>query len=225
MRMSAEPVLHSCFDFLSKAALVLFTFQIGALAHMILGQGMDGPPQGYLFIIMITGLFVTAQRRLAAASLGRGAAAWMTASRTAVLGFLVLVSLLVVFRGLFTPSALDIGTTGVSAMLWAAIALKGAAAGKFRPGGMLGLRVYWTTHSRLAWERAHRFLGRVLFWAGLPGLATSFVIPTVISLALWAATVALAVSLALVESRRSWRSDPDRLGSAPGGSALRPATK
>ena len=224
MRMSAQPVAHSGFDFLSKAALVLFTFQIGAVAHMILGQGMDGPPNGYLFIVMITALFATAQRRLASASIGRGAAAWMTASRTAVLAILVLVSLLVVFRVLFTPSALEIGTTGVSATLWAAIALKGAAAGKFRPGGMLGLRVYWTTHSRLAWERAHRVLGRVLFWAGLAGLATSFVIPTFASLALWAATVALAVLLALFESRRSWRGDPDRLGSAPGGSEA-PATK
>jgi len=224
MRMSAPPVAHSGFDFLSKAALVLFTFQIGAVAHMILGQGMDGPPNGYLFIVMITALFATAQRRLASASIGRGAAAWMTASRTAVLAILVLVSLLVVFRVLFTPSALEIGTTGVSATLWAAIALKGAAAGKFRPGGMLGLRVYWTTHSRLAWERAHRVLGRVLFWAGLAGLATSFVIPTFASLALWAATVALAVLLALFESRRSWRGDPDRLGSATGGSEA-PATK
>jgi uncharacterized membrane protein len=225
MSMSAQPVSHSGFDFLSKAALVLFTFQIGAVAHMILGQGMDGPPKGYLFIVMITALFASAQRRLASASIGRGAAAWMTASRTAVLAILVLVSLLVVFRGLFTPSALKIGTTGVSATLWAAIALKGAAAGKFRPGGMLGLRVYWTMHSRLAWERAHRVLGRVLFWAGLAGLATSFVLPTFVSLALWAATVALAVLLALFESRRSWRDDPDRLGGAPGGSALRPATK
>jgi uncharacterized membrane protein len=208
--MSAQPVAHSGFDFLSKAALVLVTFQIGAVAHMILGQGMDGPPNGYLFIVMITALFATA---------------WMTASRTAVLAILVLVSLLVVFRGLFAPSALEVGTTGVIATLWAAIALKGAAAGKFRPGGMLGLRVYWTMHSRLAWDRAHRVLGRVLFWAGLAGLATSFVIPMFASVALWAATVALAVLLALFESRRSWRGDPDRLGSAPGGSAPRPATK
>jgi uncharacterized membrane protein len=225
MRMSAQPVAHSGFDFLSKAALVLFTFQIGALAHMILGQGMEDPPKGYLFIVMITVLFASAQRRLAAVPIGRGAAAWMTASRTAALAMLVIVSLLVVFRGLFTPPAVKIATTGVSAALWAAIALKGAAAGKFKPGGRLGLRVYWTTHSRLAWERAHRVLGRVLFWGGLAGLATSFVIPTFASLALWCATVALAVSLALVESRRSWRNDPDRLGSAPNGSALRPATK
>jgi len=225
MSMSARPVSHSGFDFLADAALVLCTFQIGALAHMILGQGMDGPPKGYLFIVMITALFASAQRRLASASIGRGAAAWMTASRTAVLAILVLVSLLVVFRGFFTPSGLKMGTTGVSAALWAAIALKGAAAGKFRPGGMLGLRVYWTMHSRLAWERAHRVLGRVLFWAGLAGLVTSFVLPIFVSFALWAATVALAVLMALFESRRCWRGDPDRLGGGRSGSTLRPATK
>lgn len=225
MRTSVQSVTLSGFDLLSKAALVLFVFQVGALAHMMLAAGMGGPPNGYLFIVMITGLFATAQRRLATASMGRGAAAWMTASRTAVLAVLVIISLLVVFRGLFTPPALDVATTGVSVALWAAIALKGAVAGKFKPGGLLGLRVYWTTHSRLAWERAHRVLGRTLFWGGLAGLATSFVLPTVASLVLWAATVVLALSLALLESWRSWRDDPDRLGRAPHDSTLRPATK
>jgi hypothetical protein len=225
MSMSDQLPAHSGFDFLSKAAVVLLTFQIGAVAHMILVQGMDGPPKGYLFIVMLTALFAGAQRRLASASIGRGAAAWMTASRTAVLGILVLVSFLVVFRGLLTPSALKIGTDGLSSALWAAIALKGAAAGKFRPGGMLGLRVYWTMHSRLAWARAHRVLGRLLFWGGLAGLATSFVLPTFASIGLWAATVALALLLALLESWRTWRGDPDRLLNPPGASPLRPSTK
>jgi uncharacterized membrane protein len=92
------------------------------------------------------------------------------------------------------------------------LALKGAAAGRFKPGGYLGLRVYWTTHSRLAWDRAHRVLGRVLFWGGLVGLATSFVMPWPASIALFFATVTLAVSLALLESWRTWRDDPDRTG-------------
>jgi uncharacterized membrane protein len=90
---------------------------------------------------------------------------------------------------------------------------------------MLGLRVYWTTHSRLAWERAHRVLGRVLFWGGLAGLAMSFVMPMFASLALLGATLTLAVLLALFESRRSWRDDPDRPGRPPHGSGLRHATK
>jgi uncharacterized membrane protein len=109
--------------------------------------------------------------------------------------------------------------------MWAALALKGAAAGRFKPGGYLGLRVYWTTHSRLAWDRAHRVLGRVLFWGGLVGLAAGFVMPWPASFALFFATVVLAVSLALLESWRTWRDDPDRTGGARPDSVLRPATK
>jgi len=97
------------------------------------------------------------------------------------------------------------------ALLWLVIALKGAGIGKLKPGSAMGLRVYWTCRSRLAWDRAHRVLGRILFWGGLVGLATSLVVPPFTSLALWAATVALAVTTALLESWRTWRLDPDRV--------------
>jgi hypothetical protein len=45
------------------------------------------------------------------------------------------------------------------------------------------------------------------------------------SFALFFATVVLAVSLALLESWRTWRDDPDRNGGGRPGSVLRPATK
>ena len=225
MTIAASRVEHTGIDALSKAALVLLTFQFGGLAHMMVVQDLDGPPKGYLYIVMLTALFAGTQRQLARAPLARGAVTWFTASRAAVFAVLVGTSLLVVFRGLATPPARDATITAVSAAMWLAVALKGAAAGKFRPGGYLGLRVYWTTHSRLAWERAHRVLGRVLFWGGLVGLAASFVMPWPVSIALFVATIALAVSLALVESWRTWRDDPDRTGGSRPGGALRSATK
>jgi hypothetical protein len=52
----------------------------------------------------------------------------------------------------------------------------------------------------------------VLFWGGLLGLATSLIVDPFTSLALWAATVALAVTTALIESWRAWRFDPRRAG-------------
>jgi uncharacterized membrane protein len=225
MTTAIPPVAHAGLDLLGKAALVLLTFQAGGLAHMMVVQGLDGPPDGYLFIVMLTALFAGTQRRLARTQVARGAVTWFTVSRAAVLAVLVVISLLVVFRGLATPPARDVTVTAALAAMWAALALKGAAAGKFKPGGYLGLRVYWTTHSRLAWDRAHRVLGRVLFWGGLIGLATSFVTPLPASVALLAATVALAVSLALLESWRTWRGDPDRTGGARPDGVLRPATK
>jgi uncharacterized membrane protein len=76
----------------------------------------------------------------------------------------------------------------------------------------MGLCVFWTRHSRLAWDRAHRTLGRVLFWGGLLGLAISLIVAPLVSIAMWAGTVVLAVTAALIESRRAWRLDPERSG-------------
>ncbi len=177
MTAAAHPVTHSGLEFLGKAALVLLTFQFAALAQMMVAHGLAGTPNGYFFIVMVTALFAAAQRRPARNQVPRGAVRWYTASRAALLAVLAVVSLLVVFRSLATPPVRDVTMSLVVATIWAALALKGAAAGRFKPGGYLGLRVYWTTHSRLAWDRAHRVLGRVLFWGGLAGLAVSFVMP------------------------------------------------
>jgi hypothetical protein len=68
---------------------------------------------------------------------------------------------------------------GLFALLWIVIALKGAGIGKLTPGSGMGLRVSWTKQSRLAWDRGHRALGRILFWGGLIGLATSLVVSPV----------------------------------------------
>jgi uncharacterized membrane protein len=225
MTIATSPDTHAGAAFLGKAALVLLRFQTGGLAHMMVVQGADGPPNGYLYIVMLTALFAGTQRRLAGVQVARSAVPWLTASRAAVFTVLVITSLLIVFRGLATPPAREVSITATFAAMWAALALKGAAAGRFKPGGYLGLRVYWTRHSRLAWDRAHRVLGRVLFWGGLVGLAASFVMPWPASIALFFATVALAVSLALLESWRTWRDDPDRTGGARPDAVLRPATK
>jgi uncharacterized membrane protein len=94
--------------------------------------------------------------------------------------------------------------------MWVIIALKGAGVGRLKPGAAMGLCVSWTIESRLAWDRAHRVLGRVLFWGGLVGLATSLVVPPLTSIAMWGGTVGLAVAAALFESWRTWRFDPER---------------
>jgi uncharacterized membrane protein len=223
MTTATSPVTHAGLEFLGKAALVLLTFQAGGLVHMMAVQGLDGPPKGYLYLVMLAALFAGMARRMARARVTRGTVAWLTASRAAVLGVLTIASALVVFDGLLTAPARDVTIAAMLAAMWAAIALKGAAAGRFKPGGYLGLRVYWTTHSRLAWDKAHRVLGRVLFWGGLIGLAASFVIPWPASFALFFVTVALAVSLALLESWRTWRDDPDRNGGRPGSALTQPA--
>jgi uncharacterized membrane protein len=200
------------FDFISRAALVVLAIQLGVLAHMVFVQGRDDPPTGYLVMVMCTALFANAQRRRGAGNLNAGAAFWVFASRIALLAMLVIGSLVIGFRAMVPSDLAPMITPALFALMWAAIALKGAAAGKFTPGGRMGLCVYWTTHSRLAWDKAHRMLGRVLFWGGLAGLVLNFVVPPLTSLSLWGAVVAGALTLALIESWRAWRMDPDRDG-------------
>jgi hypothetical protein len=208
------------FDFVSKAALAVLAVQLGVFAHMMFVQGRDDPPSGFLILVMCTALFASAQRRRGAGTLNPGAAGWVFASRIALLAMLVIGSLVIGFRSMVPDDVALLVPPALYAFMWAAIALKGAAAGKFTPGGRMGLCVYWTTHSRLAWDRAHRVLGRVLFWGGLAGLAANFVVHPLTSIALWIAVVASAVTLALIESWRTWRMDPDRSGSGSGASAV-----
>jgi len=161
---------------------------------------------------MVTSLFVASQRNLMVRPPNRGAARWIFASRAAVLLMLTLGTLAIgVYR--LVPDAApapEFVFGGMFALMWTVIALKGAGVGKLKPGAAMGIRVPWTLQSRLAWDRAHRTLGRVLFCGGLIGLATSFVVPPLFSIAMWFGTVGIAVAAALIESWRTWRLDPDR---------------
>ena len=97
MTTATPPVAHAGLEFLGKAALVLLTFQAGGLAHMMIVRGMDGPPKGYLFLVMLAALFAGMQRRLARARVGRGPVVWLTASRAVVFAVLAIASAMIVF--------------------------------------------------------------------------------------------------------------------------------
>ena len=203
---------HRDFELLEKASFVVLALQVAIFGELWRTSGFDRASDGYPIVLMSTALFVAAQRRLAARPPNRGAARWLFASRAAVLAMLTLATLAIGFYRLVpeaAPAPALVPRT-LFALLWVIIALKGAAMGKLKPGSAMGLRVSWTRQSRLAWDRAHRALGRILFWGGLIGLATSLVVPPVTSMAMWAATVALAVTAALIESWRTWRLDPAR---------------
>lgn len=201
-------------DFLEKAALVLLALQIAIFAQLVIATGFDRASEGYPIFVMSTAVFVAGQRRLVARPPNRGAARWLVASRAVVLAMLTLATLAVGFYRLVPEAAPapEFVPRGLFALLWVVIALKGAGIGKLKPDSGMGLCVSWTRQSRLAWDRGHRALGRVLFWGGLAGLATSLIVAPFVSLALWAATVGLGVTTALIESWRTWRLDPGRAG-------------
>jgi uncharacterized membrane protein len=201
-------------DFLEKAALVLWALQFAIFGQLVVATGFDRATDGYPVFMMTTGLFIAAQRRLVARPPNRGAARWLLASRAAALTVLTLATLTAAFFRLVPEArpAPEFVPRALFALLWIVIALKGAGIGKLKPGSAMGLCVPWTMQSRLAWDRGHRALGRVLFWGGLLGLATSLIVAPFVSLGLWATTVALAVTTALFESWRTWRIDPARAG-------------
>jgi uncharacterized membrane protein len=199
------------FDILEKAGLVLLTLQLAVFAKMWNDLGFDRATDGFPIFVMVTSMFVAGQRKLMARPPNRGAARWIFASRAAALAMLTLGTLAIGVNRLIPDAApaptLVLGST--FALMWAIIALKGAGVGKLKPGAAMGLRIPWTLQSRLAWDRAHRTLGRVLFCGGIIGLAMCLVVPPLISAAMWVGTVGLAVGAALLESWRTWRLDPD----------------
>ena len=203
--------VHPGFGLLEKAGLILLAVQIAIIASMFVQNGLDDLPNGFLLIAMITSLMIAANGRLARNEQVRGSAAWIVAWRGGALALLAIITLFVVFYRYLPVVTPETAGKGIYALLWGVIALKGAAMGKLKPGGAIGLRVPWTLNSRLAWEKAHRTLGRILFWSGLIGLVVSLVIPPLVSIGLWLAAVLSGVAFALVEARQAWRTDPDRI--------------
>jgi uncharacterized membrane protein len=201
-------------DFLEKASFVLIALQVAIFAKMWIDLGFDRATDNYPILVMGAVLFAAAQRKLAAHPPNRGAARWLFASRAAALTMLALATLAVGFYRLMPEAAPapEFLAKSLFALMWTIIALKGAGIGKLKPGSAMGLCVSWTKQSRLAWDKGHRALGRVLFWGGLIGLATSLIVHPLVSVAMWFVTLAVAVTMGLFESWRTWRVDPDRTG-------------
>jgi len=190
--------------------LVLLALQVALIAARVFISGADAVLGAPLGVMAATLVLVVNSRGLAAdphvgASLG-----WLVALRGVVALVLVAATGALLFDRYISATAPDEFARGVCALLWLFLAIKGALVGKLKPNGVLGLRVRWTLQSRLAWEKAHRTLGRALFWIGLAGLASSLSVPPALSLALIVPAGVSAVTLALIEARRAWRSDPER---------------
>lgn len=207
-----QTLAHPGFGFLQKAGLVLFAFQLAAVARMLLTGGMDELPNGFLLVVMVTAIFSTVHGRIAGDPSVQQGLGWLFPVRLLVLLVLTSATLIVVFYRVLPPATPQLASQAMFSALWVLIALKGAAIGKLKPNGFIGLRVRWTLDSRLAWDKAHRALGRVLFFGGLAGLALSFMLPPYTSVALWFATVACAAAYGLLTARNAWRQDPDRMG-------------
>ena len=146
------------------------------------------------------------RRRLPASDQPRGAAL----TEAAVLVLTSLTAGLMASLAFGQPPGGLFAHRGGPAFLWLLMAAIGAIQGKVPPNLALGVRTPWTLSSRLAWDKSNRLAGRLFFWGGLVGLAATPFIPPAAGLRLGISVVLIFAGLAVLESWRVWRRDPDR---------------
>ena len=201
---------ESPWSLLHLGLLVLLALQAALIAARVLSSGADALLGAPLGVMAATVVLAVNNRRLAADPHIGALTGWLVALRGGVALVLVVATGALIFDRYLSATAPEEFAQGVCALLWLALTIKGALVGKLKPNGVIGLRVPWTLESRLAWDKAHRTLGRALFWIGLAGLASSLSIPPTISMPLIVAAIVSAVTLALIEARSAWRSDTER---------------
>jgi uncharacterized membrane protein len=201
---------ESPWSLLHLGLLVLLALQVALIAARVLSNGADALLGAPLGVMAATLVLAANNRRLAADPHIGALTGWLVALRSVVALVLVAATGALIFDRYLSTKAPDEFARGVCVLLWLVLTIKGALVGKLKPNGVIGLRVPWTLESRLAWDKAHRTLGRALFWVGLAGLASSLSIPPTISMPLIIAAIVSALTLALIEARSAWRSDPER---------------
>ncbi|MBU1383514.1 MAG: SdpI family protein [Alphaproteobacteria bacterium] len=133
------------------------------------------------------------------------------ALRSAQLLVLLTLLTLTLFAGVAAVTGLtEMGRAGPMAGLSLLFLIVGAFAGRVGPNPFFGVRTPWSLKSRLAWDRSNRLAGRLFFITGLLGLVAAPVAPQPLGYQGLIIAVVVAAFLAVVESWRVWRTDPDR---------------
>lgn len=197
---------------LQQATSLILVFQAVFLFAQLFN---DRPTSSSMVAILAATLALAgANRRLSIDPQGQHATGYLAAWRCGALVLFGALTILVALRT-YSPAATPAAAPNIVAMLLSAfIALKGAVFGKLKPGGVLGLRIPWTCRSRLAWEKAHRLMGRILFFGGLTTLVASPFVSFPVAALTLGALILTAVTAGVVTSWRVWRTDPERV--APG---------
>ncbi len=199
---------HRSFDQLQRATTVVLLFQ----AAFLLAQLIDDRPtsNGMVAILAATLAASAANRRVFSEPRERHTRAYLTWWRYGSLALLAALTVLVALDS-YAPGRVTERWVTVTALLApSVVALKGAALGKLRPNRFFGLRLPWTVQSRLAWELAHRSMGRILFFGGLIGVVAAPFVPVLATFVGLAALVLLGVAAGAIEGWRAWRDDPER---------------
>ena len=210
---------------LVQAGLAAYVYAFGPEGRIVVHFDIYGHPNGWadrqalgigMGVLAAVSLLINVAIRLGAGGRPGAAGIQRTTSmtRTLLIAVGALVTALLASLA-FAPGG-GIGQQRLSLTIaWLVVVVIGAFVGKAAPNAFVGVRVYWTLRSRLAWDKANRLLGRILFLGGLIGLlAMPFVeLGRGMSLVLvWFMIVGLGGGvLAIVESWRVWRTDPERI--------------
>lgn len=223
------------FDLLDAIAAVLVAVQLALVIHIALhgaeGRlpihfGLHGQPDGWAdrrYVAVMLGVVaaITFTAHALVAVLRPRYAAVPGARATLLVGRVI---------GLVTPAAVTAMFAAIGfgefltnqsgflrlifAVVWLSLAGAGAVVGKAPPNHYSGVRMYWTFHSRLAWDKSNRLLGRIFFLGGLAGLvATPFVDvgPRLLAMAAYIFLLVFGgVAATSYVAWRVWRDDPEK---------------
>lgn len=196
------------FSFLLQATTVVLLFQAIFLLEQLFNDGDNS--SAMTAVLAATLIQLTLSRRLSVDPQVRHPSLYVTLWRYSALALLSVLTVVVAIDT-YAPDTVSNGMPTLIAMLISSvIALKGAALGKLKPSGVIGLRLRWTLQSRLAWEKAHRLMGRILFFGGLTGLVVAPFVPVLATLGGIAALVLTSVTAGTIKSWRVWQNDPER---------------
>lgn len=196
------------FSFLLQATTVVLLFQAIFLLEQLFNDGDNS--SAMTAVLAATLIQLTLSRRLSVDPQVRHPSLYVTLWRYGALALLSVLTVVVAIDT-YAPDTVSNGMPTLIAMLISSvIALKGAALGKLKPSGVIGLRLRWTLQSRLAWEKAHRLMGRILFFGGLTGLVVAPFVPVLATLGGIAALVLTSVTAGTIKSWRVWQNDPER---------------
>jgi uncharacterized membrane protein len=207
--MNQTEVETEPYTLMTRATCVVLAFQAAFLVAQLFNEGDSSTAM--LGIMAATIVLLTVNRRIGANPQGQHAKGYIAAWRYGVLILLGVITAVAAWDAYIPVNMPNEGLPELIAMLLAAVvALKGAMLGKLKPGGVLGLRLPWTVESRLAWERAHRLMGRILFFGGLACLAAAPFIPFPAAFAGIGGVILAGIIAGAFEGWLAWRNDPER---------------
>lgn len=145
-------------------------------------------------------------------NLARSGLAYLTVW-LATLSFMALIQLGLVLAATGVLST-DLATgplgRGFAAALAALFLVIGNVLGKARPNWFFGVRTPWTLSSDQAWDKTHRWTGRIWTLIGLAGVAAAFLAPPIWAVFALVGAILASAIWAVVYSYLVWRADSVR---------------